>query len=63
MRIKVDLNNVTIDQENTAIQTGDIRIEGTKIIIGFPYFIELEKIFGLVRKGFEDFKNDFEFRT
>ena len=62
MKVKVNLESIIIDNEDATMQEGDIKIEGTKIIIRFSYFKTLEEVFKKVRKGFEDFDRDFEFR-
>ena len=61
MRVKVDLHQVVIDQEDINIQEGDVKIENKQLKISFAYFKELEEIFKLVRKGLDDFTGDFEF--
>lgn len=63
MKVKVTLKEIVIDQEDIAIQESDLKIEDTRIILSYGFFVELEEIFKNIRKGCEAFKGSFEFRT
>ena len=63
MKVNVTLKEVIIDQEDIAIQEGDLTINDTRIILSNGFFLELEEIFKSIRKGFGIFKGDFEFKT
>jgi len=68
MIVKVTLKEVTIEHENVSeLQKDDVKVFGDNkgnniITISFTYFKTLEKVFTLVRKGLENFKDDFEFK-
>jgi len=63
MLVKVTLEKIIIDQENTKIRKDDIKIEDTRITISTGAFKELEMIFAMIRKGYDDFKGDFQFKS